>query len=194
MANVRKRKTTKRRKSPAKKRPPKQVSAFKDREAAFQYWAQHQNVQQTADHFKVSRNTIYRIMRKDNWRDRLPGVIDQVRSQSDHQAARQITDNLEAARELFTKIVGQFKDKDKGVDASVSDFVRLARYIDEFEGTAPGVVAAEQLNDVIAELIKGTEADRSRIVANAIAGLGITDRHTVSRATKIWLGRLYSQN
>lgn len=176
------------------KRKPKSVSGLQDREAAFRFWAECQNVRKTASEFHVSHTTIYRIMRADNWADRLPGVIDKVRAQSDNQAARAISDNLAAAKELLSKVCSQLLAKGAKVDADVGDFVRLARYIDEFEGTAPGVVAAEQLNDVIGELIKGTQADRSRIVGNALAGLGITDRDTVSRAAKIWLGRLYSPN
>lgn len=176
------------------KRKPKSVSGLQDREAAFRFWAECQNVRKTASEFHVSHTTIYRILRADKWKDRLPGVIDKVRAQSENQAARAISDNLDAAKKLLSNVCAKLQAEGAKIDADVGDFVRLARYIDEFEGTAPGVVAAELLNDVIGELIKGTETDRSRIVGNALAGLGITDRDTVSRAAKIWMGRLYSQN
>lgn len=197
MAHAKKRtkkKTASRRrtKKPAKS-TPKRGQPFKDREPAFQFWCQCENVRATARQFNISPTTIYKIMREDAWRDRLPDVIDQVRAQSEKQAARKISDNLSEAKTILARVVTAL-DSGNLSDVSVGDFVKLARYIDEFEGTAPGLVAAEQLNDVIANLATGSDAERSRVVGNALAGLGITDRATVKRAAKIWLGRASTSN
>lgn len=133
-------------------------------------------------------------MRADKWRDRLPDVLDKVREQSEIDAARTIGDNLDEAKKLLKRVVNRLGDGDKLPDASVADFVKLARYIDDFDSQARTAIAGELLNEVIAELTAGTEADRSRIIGNALAGLGITDRDTVDRATKVWLGRQHSQD
>lgn len=172
---------------------PARTSSLEDRESIFRYWVNCRNVRATARHFSCSPTTIYRMRKLDRWDDRLPDIVDQVRGRSDKQAARQISKNVADAKKILQRIVKDLLASSK-LESSVSDFVRLARYIDEHEGTAPTLVAQELLNDTVKNILEGSIDERHRIIGNCLAGIGITDRATVNRAAKVFLGGIHSQN
>lgn len=168
--------------------------SVKQREKMFVYWCECDNLRETARKFKVSPNTLYKLKREHSWDDRRDQVIADAKKNSEKIATANVTTNVKNAQAILDLVTTKLLDDDSDIDADIGDFVKLAKYIDEFTGTAPVDPGMEMLIHAIKNYAKAGPDDQQRRVTNMLAGYGITDAATINRLSKVFLSVKHSRN
>jgi hypothetical protein len=199
--NKARKKTTTKRRQPVKTRPKKsrpgagQSWTVQQREDMFIFWCRaNRNITATAKHFGITRETVYKIRDADKWLDRFNEVIDKIRAKSDHKVVRGITETLQRAQVILDNVGANLEKQGAKINSDVHSFVKLAKYIDEASGDIPATPGKDVIIHVVERVINGSEADRRHIAGNFLADLGVYDKPTVDRLSKIFPGKIHSQN
>jgi len=126
----------------------------------FNYWFGHeQNNQATADHFKVSRTTIYRMGVRHDWNNRANKIRKNIQAGVDHKIATAEISNVKMAKACLKKEVAAYLDKGHKATGNLISIVSLMKYIDD-AGVGAGerdlptsvTLSAGQLREVLATL------------------------------------------
>ena len=143
-------------------------------ESMFQHWCQVRSIIATAKKFKVSTSTVNRLKKRNDWQGRFDQVMEEIGKKSVKQAAADIQVQVKMAREILAH-VGEYlinAGRDKYLEPSISDFVKLATYIDQHD-----VGGRTEKSDLIIAIIEQIERQddqsRSLSIADAVSSLDI---------------------
>jgi transposase-like protein len=172
--------------SDKKKRKPSANPAKYDneaRESFFLHWVKSRSIRATARKFNVAESTLHKIKEQDGWGDRFDKVIEKIRDKTDRKAATVVSKRLKAARAILTRVETALINGE--IDPTVRDFVKLAEYCDEQEGSGPSDTRSELVINVVNNITTGTESDRRRHVGNFLAGIGVIDDSITERVLSV---------
>jgi len=117
----------------------KQASMVYDKEAEemFAYWVEHnRNYAATGRKFKRATTTVRRTAARFEWLDRADQIKEKIQRNVDNQIAKKEFSNLEVVRAMKNTVAASILErlKDKRYKPTISDYIGLLKYEDEFTG------------------------------------------------------------
>lgn len=107
-------------------------------EKMFTYWVKHnRNYAETGRKFKRATTTVRRTASRLEWIDRADKIKATIQKNVDNQIAKKEFSNLEVVRAMKNKVAASILErlKDKTYNPTISDYINLLKYEDEFTGS-----------------------------------------------------------
>lgn len=142
----------------ATKNRPQEVT---DAEAGkmFTFWVNNnQNYSKTARQFGRSNTTVRRTATRLNWIERADKINKTIQKYIDNQIAKKEFSNLEVVRAMKNKVAASILErlKDKTYNPTISDYINLLKYEDEFTGGDVPSRGAETVNNTTNNIFLGS--------------------------------------
>lgn len=165
-----------------------------ERGEMFIYWVKNNSVRRTAIHYKCAESTIYRMKKSDNWEDRRNEVLKKLRSKLDTKAATAVAQKVRITKAIHAKVAATLLSKENKIEPTVSDYVRISKYLDELEGDAPKAQRSDIVIEVIGRIESGESGYATRIINNALGAYCSIDDKADQRLSKIFVSGFSTPN